>query len=107
MLVRESISFERGKDPKEALGIGIEKFIKNFVENETRYTYEKNMSCLLWICGEYGKTELVEHILSNINDYMKTDDEYKYQLHFAIKYALKNNHEETLKVLRNAPKNLK
>ena len=43
MLVRESLDFKRGVDPKSSIGIGLEKVIKDWWKSTKRYITEDSL----------------------------------------------------------------
>jgi ankyrin repeat protein len=64
-LVRESISFERGKDPKDILDIGLRSVIRRFLEEKEGIDKDGKISddvLLLYSC-KYGKTEWVKFLI--------------------------------------------
>lgn len=57
----EEVNFERGKDPREVLGLGIEKQIDNFLKSVDQST--SNLDHKLKICARYGKVAFVEYLI--------------------------------------------
>jgi len=85
--------FTEDSDPIHDMGIGMDALIKRFVEEETNYSsYTKKD--FLWICAMYGKTEFLKHLIEKRHDVHEDDD-------YALRWASKNGHTETVKVLRD------
>jgi len=100
MLVRESISFERYKDPKKALGLSVGyDDIETFIENNTNYKYAKDSPSILWICAEHEQYRFVKFLLSEKEYAIETINRGLYE---ALK-NIHNMHEEptylTVKIL--------
>lgn len=110
-LVREHINFERGLDPKKAMGIGYDKYILNKIEELIKKTPQKggpgitffpedqyynddnnelNYSKVLQTLAAYGELEIIKYLLKkgvDINGY-----EYK-----PLRAAIHFNHSDVVK----------
>ena len=65
MIVRESISFERGKDPKEALGIGTKKYQYENMKTGDVFMIIRNLPAIHRYKGEYIKIHNIENRANN------------------------------------------
>jgi hypothetical protein len=93
MIVRESIEFQRGKDPKEVMGLGIEQQIENFLESVDQST--SNIDHKLKICARYGKTSFVEYLI-------KKGADPRAQADIALTMAINRNDADMAEALLKA-----
>ena len=94
--------FERGKRPKEAMGLGMDVQIKNFIEKETRYRVKSQWRYQikepLWVCSRYNKPLFVRHLLDAGEDIHANNDA-------ALRWACGMGHTEVVKLLLDAGAN--
>ena len=65
-LVREHINFERGLNPKKAMGMGLESHLIKFIKD---YNLEKiERKWLVYHVAKAGRTDLVQFLLNNNAD---------------------------------------
>ncbi|HPI81922.1 MAG TPA: ankyrin repeat domain-containing protein [Candidatus Paceibacterota bacterium] len=88
--IKESLDFERGKDPKEILGLGIEQQIENFLKSVDQST--SNLDHKLKICARYGKVPFVEYLIKQGADPRAQGD-------IALTMAINRNDTEMVKAL--------
>jgi len=70
--VKKSLDFERGKDSKSALGIGMREVIAAEMDKSPRGgEYTNDQRALDWACT-YGKEKYVDWILENGRGFIKT-----------------------------------
>jgi len=84
MLVRESIAFQRYRDPKEALGLSINfDDIRDWMHSETSYYFREDSPSNLWICALYEKWKFIKFLFSKKEYQIET-------INNALKNALDN-----------------
>ena len=99
MLVRESLNFERGKDPKHTMGVGIAEQIKKFVDSvypDLNYTHKDTF---LIVCAGKGKLDYVNYLIGIGADVHSSDD-------YALRLAAGNGYADVVKVLLKAGANI-
>ena len=55
------MKFERGKNPKEAMGIGIEAQMMKFIKDEYPNLSSPESNHLLRICADHGKLDFCKY----------------------------------------------
>ena len=92
-LVKESLSFERGKSPKDSMGVGMINQIEEWVKNKSQFQLPKGL--WLSLCAEFGKLEWV-NFLYNLGD---PYDDIHINGEYPLKWAVLNNHIEIAEFL--------
>jgi len=95
-LVKEYINFERGLDPKDAMKIGMEELLNNYLQSIHQTT--KSDVIKLEICAAEGKNEFVRYLINKgVNIHFDNDK--------ALLLAVIRNNISTVEILLNAGAN--
>ena len=98
--MNESLDFERDKDPKQSIGIGMMNKIKKWAKEESDAIEDINdKDQLLIFSAEHGKIDFVKYLLDIGADiHAKNDD--------ALRWASSKGHTKVVKLLLDAGANV-
>ena len=92
-IISKNMNFERGQDPKSAMGIGMRKKIKQMMEEDGWYEEYNDESALIW-ASYYGHINIVEWLLD------EKVDLHQSVYDMALNLALENGYMDIAELLK-------
>lgn len=95
----ESIDFQRGKDPKKSMGIGMKEIIAREMADSPRGgEYTDDQRALVWACV-YGKERYVQWLLENGEDFIFDPPKLREYRSDPVQIATTNGHLDIVEML--------
>lgn len=96
MIVKETISFERGKEPKDTLDLGIKQELRDFFKGHPIMKIdinELNPDSLMAQCARFGELQFVKYCCEKLGADPKWDNCW------GFRWAAENGHFDVVKYL--------